>query len=108
MNFKSWKDAYEFLKEFATCSCLNCQYSSKSDPEKENSEFGYSHVFCVESISMVDLAMMTVCKSWKSEDGKTLEDFAEEKQWKLTDDEIDLLEDGKKRSIDEIYEVLKR
>lgn len=110
MNFKSWKDAYEFLKEYCRCSCVNCKYTDDLDLNIGHSDLGYAMHFCSYYVSMVDLNLQTLCKHWISENDEPLSEYANEFLWKLSDDVINELESDpdKKWSIKEINEVIKR
>ena len=108
VQFKSWRDAYIFLKDYCTASCLNCFYGgAKVDLNKEHNDADYVYLFCTESISMNRLDWMACCVKWEHQDSrKTLKDMEDEPLWKLSDNVIDKLNDGGKRTIEEIKEII--
>lgn len=110
VEFKTWKDNYIFLRDFGNCTCLNCHYggTSYTDDTEEHTDSEYAHLFCTESITMVRLDLMMVCANWKHEEtGIGIEDIGENNMWKLTDEEIDILDESdKKWSIEEIRELV--
>ena len=85
VKFKDWEEMWWFLKTYCNFSCVNCTYGGGKP-----SQF----IFCLESISMVDLNLMTVCTKWTSDDGKELKDFEGSFNWNLPDEIIDKLESG--------------
>ena len=105
VRFKSWKDMHLFIKEYANCSCLNCHYSGKKDA---NEKTGYSRVFCMHHIAMVELAFQMCCGEWKHrETGKSLEDYKDSDLWKLSDDVLDALNETEKLwTIDEVRNIV--
>ncbi len=109
VRFKSWRDAYIFLKKYGNFSCLNCKYSNHNlDTDKEHSDSEYVHLFCTDALAMVRLDWSFVCSNWVHEDtGATAEDVKECYSWNLPDEVIDIIENSEKRwSIDEIEELI--
>lgn len=108
--FKTWKDNYIFLRDYANASCLNCAYGGADykDDSETHSDSEYAHLFCRESICMVRLDLMTLCAKWRHQDtGLVIEDIQEENMWKLPDKVIDALdEDDKRWSIEEVRELI--
>ena len=105
VEFKSWRDYYIFLKDYCNFSCLNCYYSGAGvDLSKEHTDSEYAYLFCMESISMVRLDLMSLCAKWVDEDtGKSLEEYGDAPLFKLSDDVINKLnETNKKWTIDEL------
>lgn len=109
VQFKSWRDFYIFLKDYARCSCLNCEYGGdRIDLNEEHNNVTYRNVFCTRTISMVNLELMTVCAEYiHQESKKTLKDFEDESWWTLPDDVIDEIEKGGKWGIVEINELVR-
>ena len=105
VGFKTWKDLHLFIKEYANCSCLNCYYSGEKDA---NEKTGYSRVFCLHHIAMVELAFQFCCGEWKDrETGKSLEDYMDQDLWNLSDEIIDKINGEDKRwSFEEIRELV--
>lgn len=111
IEFKTWRDSYIFLKDYATCSCLNCVHTKADlDLSVDHSDSEYARHFCTHHIAMVNLSFMTVCQNWEDENGNTIASKGDEKVWKLSEEEMNLLlaEDGKLWGIDEIKEFLGR
>lgn len=110
VKFKSWKDNYIFLRDFATASCLNCYYGGAiySDDTETHTDTEYANLFCKESLAMIRLDLMMLCGKWVDEDtGDTLEDVAEEDMWKLSDNVIDILDkDDKRWTVEEVRELI--
>ena len=111
VQFKSWRDAYIFLKKYGNFTCLNCKHSSHNlDTDIEHTDSEYVHLFCTEWISMVRLDFQFVCSKWKHQDtGKELKDLGEHcYSWNLSDSVIDTIEDEKngKWSIEEIEALI--
>lgn len=109
VEFKSWRDAYLFLKNYGNFTCLNCEHSSHNlDTDSEHTDSEYIHLFCMEWVSMVRLDFQFCCSKWKHEEnGKVLEDYGEDCYlWSISEDIIDSLENGKKWSIEEIEEEI--
>lgn len=108
--FKTWKDNYIFLRDYASASCLNCAYGGTqyTDDSETHTDTEYAHLFCRESICMVRLDLMTLCAKWRHQDtGLVIEDIEEENMWKLSDKVIDALdEDDKRWSIEEVRELI--
>lgn len=112
VNFKSWRDAYLFLKNYGNFTCLNCKSSSHNlDVEIEHSDSEYAMLFCSKTISMVRLDFQFCCREWEHEKtGETLKDLLEkgcDYSWDLSDEVIDKIEDGNLWSFEEIEEVVK-
>lgn len=84
---ENWEEFEWFLDTYCNFSCLNCTYGGKHG---ESSQF----LFCMRTISMVNFNFMFVCAEWKSDKGKTLEDYVDCKIWKLPDSIIDKLNSG--------------
>ena len=109
VNFKTWRDAYIFLKEYCSASCLNCYYNgSKVDLNEEHKDIEYVRVFCLENISMVRLDKgLICCANWEHhESRKTLKDMGDAPLWKLSDEVIELLDTEEKVTIDEVKELI--
>ena len=109
VEFKSWRDAYIFLKDYCNASCLNCFYGgARVDLSEEHTDSEYVHLFCTENISMVRLDMMVCCAKWEhQETRKNLKDYGDKPVWNLTDEVIDKIDEtGVKLSIDEIREII--
>ena len=109
VEFKTWRDYYIFLKDYTNFSCLNCYYSGTGvDLSRDHPDSTYAYVFCMESISMVRLDMMSLCGNYKNEDtGKSLEEYGDAPLFDLSDEVINQLnETGKKWSIEEVKELL--
>ena len=104
VEFKSWRDTYLFLLNYGKFSCLNCKYGGHNlDLDAENSEFAYSHNFCVEHLGMVDFAFQFVCAKWVGENGETLD--MDECAFDLPDEVIDKIRVGK-WSFEEIRDLI--
>lgn len=109
MNFKSWKDFYIFVRDYAKYSCLNCKYGSDKDKTKSDapeSDVKYSHHFCTYWVAMVRWDLQPfVCKHWKNGDDKVL---PEDDDLFLLDEHIlKKLEKGNRKwSIEEIREMV--
>jgi hypothetical protein len=108
MKFKSWKDYYIFIRDYAKYSCLNCSYCGNHvDTDEYNSDVAYTHHFCAYYMAMKRWDIDTfVCPQWKSVDGEPadLEDVL------FTIDEHTMRKFEKNRlwTIDEIREVLEK
>jgi hypothetical protein len=110
VKFKSWKDAYLFLKEYGNFSCLNCKGSNHNlDTDIEHTDTEYARFFCSTTVAMVRLDYQFYCRYWRHKDtGESIEDLVSkgcEHTWNLPRDVIDFIEDeGNKRlwSVDEI------
>lgn len=73
MKFKSWKDQYLFVKEYATCSCFNCRYGGEIKESDKDSD--YVRTLCTRTLAMVDFQFQfPLCAEWENNDGKTLSD----------------------------------
>ena len=94
MEFETWRDCYLFLLNYGKFSCLNCKYGGHNlDLDVENSEFAYSHNFCIEHIAMVDFAFQFVCEKWTDKDGNTVKGREDECAFDLPDEVIDAITD---------------
>ena len=87
VKFNDWKDFVWFVSNYRNFSCLNCAYGGK---QVEPSQF----LFCIRTISMVDFRFFCLCAEWKSENGKSLEDYKDCPMWNLSDSIIEKLENG--------------
>lgn len=108
MKFKSWRDFYIFVRDYAKYSCLNCQFCGKNlDVDDESLKDGdYARHFCSYFMAMVRWDIQPfVCVNWKSEDGDPL---PEDDDLFLLDEHIlKKLEKGSRKwSIEEIRELL--
>ena len=90
VRFKDWEEMRWFLDTHCNFSCLNCTYGSNKKDKLDNSPY----VFCMRTIAMVNLGMMTVCAEWKSDKGKTVEDYGDCPIFKLPDETLEKLENG--------------
>ena len=108
VEFKTWKDAYVFLKKYGNFTCLNCEHSSHNiDTDAKHTDSEYVHLFCKEWVSMVRLDFQFVCSRWKhQDDGSALKDYVDCDMWNLSDEVLDVIDDGKKWSIKEIEEEI--
>lgn len=111
VQFKSWRDAYLFLKKYGNFTCLNCRYSKHNlDTNVEHTDMEYTHHFCIKTVSMVSFEYMFVCREWEHQDnGKHLEDYGEHcYSWDLSENVIDTIEDDRngKWSFEEIEELV--
>ena len=109
VEFKTWKDAYIFLKDYCNASCLNCFYNgSKVDLSEEHEDIEYVRVFCRENISMVRLDKgLICCAKWEhKESRKTIEEMGDAPLWNLSEKVLEMLDNGGKRTIDEIKEIV--
>ena len=111
VQFKSWRDAYLFLKEYGNFTCLNCRHSNHNlDTAIEHTDSEYVHLFCTEWISMVRLDFQFCCSKWEhKETGKSLDDYGEDCYiWNIPSSVIDAIEDEKNGqwTIQEIEELI--
>ena len=111
VQFKSWRDAYLFLKKYGNFTCLNCRYSKHNlDTTVEHTDMEYTHHFCIKTVSMVSFEYMFVCSEWEHQDtGEHLMDYGEHcYSWNLSDKVIETIEDdgNGKWSIEEIEELI--
>ena len=111
MEFKSWRDYYIFIKDYAKYSCLNCEYSGHElDLSEHQSDTAYSHHFCAYWMAMRRWDMqMFVCRHWKHKDtGKQLSEHdGDEEVFTIPASVMEKLhETDKKWSIEEIKELL--
>ena len=109
VEFKTWRDAYIFLKDYCNASCLNCHYNgSKVDLSKENEDIKYVRVFCLENISMVRLDKgLICCAKWEHKESRdTVKDKGDMPLWNLSDAVLEKLDDGERRTIEEIKEII--
>ena len=84
---ENWEEFEWFLDSYCNFSCLNCTYGGKQGKPSQ-------HLFCRRTIAMVNFNLMTVCGEWKSNKGKSLEDYVDCPMWNLSDEIIDKLNDG--------------
>ena len=107
MKFKSWRDYYLFVKEFAKYSCINCKYSSadKIDTSIEHSDSEYAQHFCIHYVAMVRWDLQGfLCQNWESSDGETLPNEVE--LFTLSEHILKKLEKGNKEwSIEEVRKL---
>ena len=107
MKFKSWKDFYLFVREFAKYSCLNCKYGSSKKLEFESdNDIGYCNHFCAYWVAMVRWDLQPfVCKHWESNDGVELPE--DDELLTLSEHILKKLEKGNRKwSIDDVKELL--
>ena len=83
VQFKSWKDANLFLKEYASASCMNCKYGPN---ELDKGQF-----VCMKTLSPIRLDMVRVCVEWEN-DGKTFDDLKNHNAFNLSEKLIDEIE----------------
>lgn len=103
MEFKTWRDYYRFVQEYANASCINCHYTGK--PIESDKDSMYKRVFCTRHISMVEFAFQFLCTEWIHEDtGKSLEDYGDCPVWKI---DLEILDDDGVYSFEEATEVIK-
>lgn len=109
MQFKSWRDYYLFVKEFAKYSCLNCEYGGDDEVGDDESDVVYSNHFCKYWVAMVRWDLQGfICQHWKSDiDGKGLPDDKDEEMFTLNEHIFKKLQKGNRKwSIEEIKELL--
>ena len=108
VEFKSWRDTYLFLLNYGKFSCLNCKYGGHNwDLTADNSEFAYSHHFCVEWVAMIDFAFQFVCEKWIDDEGNTVEGKEDECAFNLPQEVLDVIvKDDKKWTFEEIEELV--
>lgn len=76
VEFKTWKDAYLFLKRYNKYTCLQCKYYNiELDDDKEYSDVEYVRFFCSNQMSMVRLDFQQCCDRWENENGLKLINF---------------------------------
>ena len=107
MKFKSWRDYYIFVKDFAKYSCLNCRHCGKHlNLDEEHSDTAYSNHFCIHWVAMVRWDLQGfVCSHWESSDGDKLPD--DDTLFNLGEHILKKLEKGNRKwSIEEIKELI--
>ena len=109
MNFKTWRDFYLFVREYAKYSCCNCKHSSAGTVDVDdpsNKDTAYARHFCSHFVAMVrwDLSPV-VCKHWESKDGDKLP--KDDNLLTLSEDVLKILEEDedKKWTFKEVVEV---
>lgn len=111
VRFKSWRDAYLFMKNYGNFTCLNCKSSSHNlDMDVEHKDSEYAMLFCSKTVSMVRLDFQFCCAEWEhKESGESIQDLIDKgcrHTWNLSDEVIDKIEDGNLWSYEEIVEVV--
>lgn len=79
-----WEEFEWFLDTYCNFSCLNCVYGGK---DGKPSQF----LLCKYGLDMMDLSKITLCVQWKSDKGKSLEDYIDCPIWSLPDEIVDKL-----------------
>lgn len=92
--FKTWRDAYIFIRDYSNFSCLNCKYGGANiDTTQEHPDSTYVYLFCKNAIAMVRLDFITVCNEWTNNQDKTLKDYPEDTPlYNLPEDVMEILE----------------
>ena len=108
VEFKTWRDAYLFLKRYNKYTCLQCKYYNEElDDNKEYSDAEYVRFFCPNQVSMVRLDFQQSCREWENENGKKLTDI-EDTLYTFSDKVADILSEITDRvSIEEVEEIIK-
>lgn len=108
MKFKSWRDYYLFIKEFAKYSCINCKHSSADiiDTSVEHSDGDYARHFCAYHMAMVRWDLQGfLCSHWSSIDDESLPN--DDVLFTIDEHILKKLEKGNRKwSIEEIKELL--
>lgn len=108
MMFKSWRDYYIFIRDYAKYSCLNCKYCGcdVDVDDESNTDSTYVYHFCAYHMAMVRWDLQSfLCQYWISKDGERLPD--DDTLFDLSEHILKKLEKGdKKWSIEEIRELL--
>ena len=105
VQFKSWRDAYLYMKEYGNFTCLNCQYGRANlDTGDGHSDTHYARMFCREWVAMVHLEKQFVCEKWKHRrTGETLNGNLDCDMWNIPEEVAEIIdEDGTKWSFEEI------
>ena len=106
MNFKSWRDYYLFIKNYAVCSCCNCKHTNTDNidvNDESNTDATYARHFCVYHMAMIRWDLQGfVCPYWESVDGDRIQ--MDSKVFLLHQDVWDFLEgnENHKWTIEEI------
>ena len=87
MKFKDWEEFEWFLTTYCNFSCFNCTYGGNNG---EPSQF----LLFKRTLSMVDFRFMTLCAEWKSDKGKSLQEYEDCPFYALPDKIKELLQSG--------------
>lgn len=68
MKFKSWKDQYKFIEEYATASCIDCFYGGEIKESEDDGD--YKRLFCTRHIAMVEFAFQFLCTEWEDKESR--------------------------------------
>ena len=107
MKFKSWKDKYLFLKEYANASCFNCKYCGEL--KDSNDDRDYVRTFCTKHISIVEFQFQVLCGEWEHEDThEKLNEFEEDTPFfKINDGLLNKLDKYEKElNFEEIQKII--
>lgn len=106
MKFKSWKEQYKFVLNYATCSCFDCKFGGEIEDSDKESD--YVRKFCSKFLSMVDFQFQfPLCAEWESDDGKVLKDYEGASIFKLDDDFLNELDTNHEWTYEELVERIK-
>lgn len=98
VKFASWTDRNLFVKEYMTCSCLNCV--------GWHGELDSAQFVCMRTLSPVRMDMINVCVEWEDKDGHQLKDFKEYNLFKFSDEIADKIESMPISTFEELKEVI--
>ena len=106
MKFKTWKEQYLFVKEYANACCFDCRYGGEIK-ETTGKDSDYVRTFCSKFISMVDFQFQfPLCAEWENKDGQMLNDISDDDTtiFRIDDDLLDSLDTDYEWTFEELKE----
>ena len=61
VTVNSWEELHEIIKEKIPHNCLNCKHGGSGEKAGR-------FIFCIDSITMIDLTMGQSCPDWEGDE----------------------------------------